>query len=134
MQQLKHTVRKVTGTKRRFGFREEIFVLYYGISDKRTPIFAKLFAGISLIYLISPIDLIPDIIPVAGFLDDLIVVPLLLHISFLLLPAEVRELGWSKAGKHMVRLRIAFFVIILAILALLTGIFFAVKALLQHLS
>ena len=65
---------------------------------------------------------------------DLIVVPLLLHISFLLLPAEVKETGWTKAGKHMVRLRIAFFVIILAILALLTGIFFAVKALLQHLS
>jgi uncharacterized membrane protein YkvA (DUF1232 family) len=132
-QQVRHTMKKLTGTKRRFGFREEIFVLYYAVSDKRTPIFAKLFAGISLIYLISPIDLVPDFIPVAGFLDDLIIVPLLLHIAFLLLPAEVKESGWSKAGKHVVRLRIAFFVIILAILALLTGIFFAVKALLQHL-
>ena len=68
--------------KGKISFIQEIFVLYFGIRDPRTPFHAKLIAWAALAYLLSPIDLIPDFIPVAGYLDDLVIVPLLLHAAF----------------------------------------------------
>lgn len=50
---------------------------------------AKIFAGITVGYLLSPIDLIPDFIPVVGLLDDLILVPILIKVTFSQIPSEV---------------------------------------------
>jgi uncharacterized membrane protein YkvA (DUF1232 family) len=108
-------------------FRQEVLVLYFAIRDPRTPLYARLPAVFSLIYLLSPIDIIPDFIPVLGYLDDLIIVPLLLHISFRLLPAPVREDCTLKAISHGRKLRIAFIIIFLILAALLAGIFFLIS-------
>src|SRR5712664_291642 len=97
---------KPAGLKRHWSFLQEIFVLFFAIRDLRTPLYAKLTAFFALLYLVSPLDFIPDFIPVAGYLDDLVIVPLLLHISFRLLPAPVREESWIKAGKQAARIRI----------------------------
>lgn len=60
--------------------------------DPRTPRWAKvLFAMLALIYGISPIDLVPDFIPFAGWIDDLIVMPLLLSLIARFAPKKVRE-------------------------------------------
>jgi len=107
-------------------FRQEVFVLYFAIRDDRTPLLAKLPAIFSLIYLISPVDLIPDFIPFIGYLDDLIIVPLLFHLSFRLLPASVRESSTLKAIAHARRLRLALLIIVLVLLASLAGIFFLI--------
>ncbi len=56
--------------------RREALTLYLACKDPRTPWHAKLLAGCVVAYAFSPIDLIPDFIPVLGYLDDLVIVPL----------------------------------------------------------
>lgn len=69
--------------------KTEIQVLTIAYSDKRTPFLAKLVIGLTVGYLLSPIDLIPDFIPILGLLDDLIIVPLLILLSIRLIPTIV---------------------------------------------
>lgn len=69
--------------------KSEAQVLMIAYQDKRTPLKAKILIGITVGYLLSPIDLIPDFIPVLGLLDDLIIVPLLITLSIKLIPATV---------------------------------------------
>lgn len=64
-------------------------VLYFAVRDPRTPITAKLFAAMIVAYALSPIDLIPDFIPVLGYLDDIVIVPLGIWLALKLIPAEV---------------------------------------------
>lgn len=103
-------------------FRKETIVLYYAFLDKRTRFWNKLPALISLIYLLSPIDLIPDFIPFFGYLDDLIVVPLLLNLSIRLLPKEVLDESLTKASRKMKKFRFFFVAMIILFIALLLGI------------
>ena len=63
--------------------------LYHGITDKRTPLLAKILPIIVVVYLIFPFDIIPDYIPLAGYLDDLIIVPLGLWLAIRMIPKEV---------------------------------------------
>ena len=65
--------------------------VYLALFDKRTPLLAKIFAAVTVGYLLSPIDLIPDFIPVLGLLDDLILVPVLIKITISLIPKEIIE-------------------------------------------
>ncbi|MEO7209449.1 MAG: YkvA family protein [Chitinophagaceae bacterium] len=69
--------------------KAEIQVLIIAYSDRRTPMIAKLVIGVTVGYLLSPIDLIPDFIPVLGLLDDLIIVPLLITLSIKLIPKVI---------------------------------------------
>lgn len=69
--------------------KSESQVLMIAYKDKRTPGSAKILIGITVGYLLSPIDLIPDFIPVLGLLDDLVIVPALIALSIKLIPAEV---------------------------------------------
>jgi len=69
--------------------KAEAQVLMIAYKDKRTPAFAKILIGLTVGYLLSPIDLIPDFIPVLGILDDLIIVPALIAASIKLIPKIV---------------------------------------------
>src|SRR4051794_470568 len=69
--------------------KQEAQVLAVAYSDKRTPATAKILIAITVGYLLSPIDLIPDFIPVLGMLDDLIIVPLLIMLSLKIIPPVV---------------------------------------------
>ncbi len=69
--------------------KSEVQVLMIAYTDRRTPLIAKLLVTITVGYLLSPIDLIPDFIPVLGLLDDLIIVPILISISLKLIPAVI---------------------------------------------
>jgi len=71
--------------------KRELSVLRIAYKDKRTPFLAKLMLWLTVGYLLSPIDLIPDFIPVLGLLDDLVIVPLLIKVSIRLIPVEVIE-------------------------------------------
>jgi uncharacterized membrane protein YkvA (DUF1232 family) len=121
-----------TRLRRGFSFQQEIFVLYFAVRDKRTPFYAKGIAILALVYLISPIDLIPDFIPVAGYLDDLIIVPLLLHIAFLVLPNSVKDSGRIKAKEHIKWVRIIFFILLIGLVALLACIFLLIRSMVHH--
>ena len=71
--------------------KSEVQVLIIAYKDKRTPASAKILIGITAGYLLSPVDLIPDFIPVIGLLDDLIIVPFLIKLSLKLIPETVLE-------------------------------------------
>ena len=59
--------------------------------DKRTPNLAKILLGLAVGYALLPFDLIPDFIPVIGYLDDVIIVPLLIILALKMIPTEVVE-------------------------------------------
>lgn len=107
--------------------KKEIIVLYYAMKDKRTSLLSKIPALVSVLYLLSPIDLIPDFIPFAGYLDDLVVVPLLLNLSIRLLPEAVREESIVLASRNKRKFQFISAVIVVLLLALLTGIFLLVR-------
>ncbi len=65
--------------------------LFIAMKKRETPFVAKIFAGMTVGYALSPIDIIPDFIPVLGYLDDLIVLPLLATISIKLIPQDILE-------------------------------------------
>lgn len=69
--------------------REDVLALALAARHPGTPLAAKLVAGLVAAYALSPIDLIPDAIPVLGLLDDLILVPLGIALAIRLVPADV---------------------------------------------
>ncbi|MBR4411359.1 MAG: DUF1232 domain-containing protein [Firmicutes bacterium] len=71
--------------------KTDIPALYLALKDSRTPAAAKLFAAITVVYALSPIDLIPDFIPVLGYLDDAILLPLLVALTLKFIPGDVFE-------------------------------------------
>jgi uncharacterized membrane protein YkvA (DUF1232 family) len=85
------------------GLKTETFALYYAIRDPRTPLLAKIVAGVVVAYALSPIDLVPDFIPVLGYLDDLILVPLGIALSIRMIPEQVMYEARVRAQSQVVR-------------------------------
>lgn len=69
------------------------WALLFAYRDPRTPVLARVVAAVVVAYAFSPIDLIPDIIPILGYLDDLILIPLGVALAIRLIPAPV----WADA-------------------------------------
>jgi uncharacterized membrane protein YkvA (DUF1232 family) len=80
MQSLKQLARK---------FRKETYAIYLASIDPRVPWYARMLAGVTVAYAFSPIDLIPDFIPILGYLDDLIIVPLGIWLVIKMIPPQV---------------------------------------------
>lgn len=85
--------------------KSEVHVLIIAYKDKRTPISAKILIGITAGYLLSPIDLIPDFIPILGLLDDLIIVPFLIRLSIKLIPHTVLNDAREKVFNNFLQLK-----------------------------
>jgi len=71
--------------------KQEVHALYLASGDRRVPWYARVVAIVVVAYAFSPIDLIPDPIPVLGYLDDLILIPLEIALVIKLIPAEVLQ-------------------------------------------
>lgn len=71
--------------------KTDIPAVFLALKDKDTPIIAKILAGITVAYALSPIDLIPDFIPILGYLDDVLLLPMLVALSIKLIPANIFE-------------------------------------------
>ncbi|OGO76690.1 MAG: hypothetical protein A2Y23_10885 [Clostridiales bacterium GWB2_37_7] len=69
--------------------KQELTALYLAYKDSSVPWYAKLFTAIVIGYAISPIDLIPDFIPVLGYLDDLILIPAGIALALKMIPKDV---------------------------------------------
>ena len=93
--------------------RRDVRALWIAARDRRTPWYAKLLAGAVVAYALSPIDLIPDFVPVLGYLDDLILLPLGILLAVRLVPkplmqehraaaARLDERSASKAGLALI--------------------------------
>jgi uncharacterized membrane protein YkvA (DUF1232 family) len=81
--------------------RNDTYALYFAYRDPRVPWYAKVLAAFVVAHTLSPIDLIPDFIPILGYLDDLIVTPLGLALAFKLIPAEVMAEARMKAANDI---------------------------------
>jgi uncharacterized membrane protein YkvA (DUF1232 family) len=66
-----------------------VYAIYLAYKDPRVPWYAKLLATCVVAYALSPVDLIPDFIPILGYLDDLILVPLGIYLVIKMIPDEV---------------------------------------------
>lgn len=71
--------------------KKDIPAVFSALRKKETPLIAKLLAVITIGYALSPIDLIPDFVPVLGYLDDIIILPLLVAATVRLIPKEIME-------------------------------------------
>lgn len=80
----------------------EIFALYFAYRDPRVPWYAKAFITAIVGYALSPIDLIPDFIPVLGYIDDLIIIPAAISLALKMVPEEVLEECRKKAQSESV--------------------------------
>jgi uncharacterized membrane protein YkvA (DUF1232 family) len=112
--------------------KKEILILFFGLRDSRTTLLAKLPAILSIIYLLSPIDLIPDFIPFFGYIDDIVIVPLLLNLAIKLLPADVREESIVKANRNQIKFKWIITLLIIFVIAILVGMFFLIRRLISY--
>ena len=89
--------------QRALKLRREVYALYFACRDPRVPWYAKALAVAVVAYAFSPIDLIPDFIPVLGYLDDLVLIPLgVIAVRAMIPPAvlaECRERARRMEGK-----------------------------------
>ena len=97
--------------------KKETLAIYLACKDSRVPWYARALAAVVVAYALSPIDLIPDIIPVIGYLDDLILVPLGIALVLRMIPpdvlAECREKAETAMAQTTPTSRIAAVVIVL---------------------
>lgn len=69
--------------------KTDIPAVFIAMKKRGTPVAAKIIAGLAVAYALSPIDLIPDFIPVLGYLDDIIVLPVLVTLAIRMIPPEL---------------------------------------------
>lgn len=104
--------------------KRDVLALYLAARDSRVPWYAKALALATAAYALSPIDLIPDFIPIVGLLDDLVLVPLAILLCVRLIPAfvmaELRVLAEERLAKRPPTSLVAAAVIVLVWLALAT--------------
>jgi len=81
--------------------KTEIVALYLASKHPGTPWYAKVLAALIIGYALSPIDLIPDFIPVAGYLDDLIIIPAGIALLIKMIPRDVLEECRAKAQSDL---------------------------------
>ena len=67
----------------------DVPAVFLALKERRTPWYAKVLAAIVVVYALSPIDLIPDFIPVLGYLDDLLILPALIALTVKAVPPEI---------------------------------------------
>lgn len=75
--------------ERAAALKREVYAVYLAYKDPRVPWYAKLLAACIVAYAFSPIDLIPDFIPVLGYLDDLLLLPIGIYFVLKMIPDEV---------------------------------------------
>ena len=84
--------------------RRDVLALYLAARDPRVPWYAKAVAACVAVYALSPIDLIPDFIPILGYLDDLVIVPLGIWLAIRLIPPfvleELRQAAIARYQQH----------------------------------
>lgn len=85
--------------------RRDVLALWFACRDPRTPALAKVLAALVVAYALSPIDLIPDFIPVLGYLDELVLLPAAIWLVLRLIPRPVLEQGRQQASDWLAQRR-----------------------------
>ena len=110
------------------GIKRDVLALWFAAKDVRTPVAAKLVSAVVAAYALSPIDLIPDFIPVLGYLDDLVILPVGIMLAVRLIPpvlmSEFRRVATLRTDRPISRTGLCVIVAIwLAIASVLIWLF-----------
>jgi uncharacterized membrane protein YkvA (DUF1232 family) len=116
---------KLKATAKRI--EKDLVAVYIALRDERTPWYAKMLVWITIGYALSPVDLIPDFIPVLGYLDDLLLLPGLLIICVRLIPPAVLEDARRQAAEAALPEKRSWFVGVLIILIWITVSWIALR-------
>ncbi len=81
--------------------KKDTYILYLALKSDSVPWYSKLFIGLIVGYAFSPIDLIPDFIPVLGYVDDMILLPLGIILAFKMIPSSVIEELRAKVDENL---------------------------------
>ena len=81
--------------------KQESYALYFVYRHPETPRYVKVLSGIIVAFVFSPIDLIPDFIPILGYLDDLVLVPLGISLVLKMVPENVKDECRKQAQKEL---------------------------------
>lgn len=87
----------MTIKERAAALKRDIPAVFLALRRPETPFAAKIAAGLAVAYALSPVDIIPDFIPVLGYLDDLVILPVLVEFAIRLIPPAVLEDCRAKA-------------------------------------
>ena len=108
MKQLKYSIHTIN---------KKIKMIYSAYKNPRVGFFAKFMIILTIFYALSPIDLIPDFIPVLGYLDDLVILPFMIYICFKLIPDDIEYEEVEVKGKWYYALPIiAIWILILCLI------------------
>lgn len=113
--------------------KEDIYTLYLASGDPRIPFTAKVVVIITVAYAFSPIDLIPDFIPILGYLDDLLLLPIGIWLSIKLIPEEVLEAYRQQAKSKLIRKKPNYIVAVIIVLLWILIAFSAYKAIFSRI-
>ncbi len=89
--------------------KKQITTLYYAYKNPKLKLAPKLVILFTIGYALSPIDLIPDFIPILGYIDDLIILPLLIALSIKIIPKDIIDEASDKATKEGITLKKNYF-------------------------
>lgn len=97
---------KIAELKEKAGIlKKEILVIYFAFRHPQVGIFTKLMIAMALGYALSPVDFIPDFIPVIGYVDDLVVIPVLIYLAIRAIPETILEECRIMAAGKTIKLR-----------------------------
>lgn len=108
--------------------RREAVALAYALRDPRVPWYSRLLILLTVAYIVSPLDLIPDFIPVLGLIDDLVIVPLGIYLSLKTIPKQVladcrKKAEGAVGDRRLRRLGLLLVVALWGLFALLVALF-----------
>ena len=111
--------------------KKEVFAVYFAARDPRTPWYAKGLILLIVAYSLSPIDLIPDFVPVLGYLDDLIIVPGGIWLAIRMIPPEVMVEARDRAAAGGMDPSVGKFGLLIIVLLWIAALIFSVYVVLR---
>ena len=111
--------------------KREVLAVYLAAKDPRTPWYAKGLILLVVAYALSPLDLIPDFVPVLGYLDDLVIVPGGIWLAIRMIPPEVLVDASSSAAAGGVDWRVGKFGVVIIVLLWVLALIFAMYVFLR---
>ncbi|KXA07718.1 YkvA family protein [Finegoldia magna] len=106
--------------KKLFGLKNEIPTLWYAFFNEQTPLFSKIILALSVLYVVSPVDFVPDFVAGLGILDDLILAPSLMMFAKKFIPEEIIDTSEQKAEQLNSKLKIVGIVVGVGLLLLVS--------------
>lgn len=89
--------------QRLHALKNDAYILYLAFKHPHTPSLSKILVGLIVAYTLSPIDLVSDFIPLLGYVDEMILIPIFLSIAYRLIPASILAECRLLAAKHPLR-------------------------------